>query len=59
MPPAGEKFIGLESGAKYKFLVTASHPDTGESQTSVVVETLSKPEEGQLKVTLFLFIFSP
>ena len=51
IPPASSAWPGLAGGASYKFLVSASHPSLGYSEASVVVETLSPPQPGQLEVT--------
>ena len=51
IPPASSSFPGLEGGASYKFLVSASHPTLGFSEASVVVETLSPPQPGSVEVS--------
>ena len=51
IPPASSAWPGLAGGASYKFLVSASHPSLGYSEASVVVETLSPPQPGQLEVS--------
>ena len=40
LPPPSAAWPGLQPGASYKFLVTASHPSLGYSEASVVIETL-------------------
>ena len=51
LPDPGLTWRGLKPGAKYKFLVTASHPSLGSSEASVIIETLSPPSKGQILVT--------
>ena len=51
IPPAKDSFPGLAGGAKYKFLVTASHPTLGITEASVVVETHSPPQPGRILVS--------
>ena len=50
IPPASSAFPGLEGGASYKFMVSASHPSLGYSEASVVVETLAPPQPGSVEV---------
>ena len=40
LPPPSAAWPGLQPGASYKFLVTASHPSLGYSEASLVIETL-------------------
>ena len=51
LPDPGLTWRGLKPGAKYKFLVTASHPSLGSSEASVIIETLSPPSKGKILVT--------
>ena len=51
LPAPGSGFRGLEGGAQYKFLVTASHSTLGVTEAEVVVETLAPPSAGTLTVS--------
>ena len=50
IPAASSSFPGLEGGAKYKFVVTASHPSLGVTEATVEVETHSPPRPGKILV---------
>lgn len=52
IPDPSPSWPGLKAGARYKFLVSATHPTLGHSEASVVIETLSPPEKGKV-------VFSP
>ena len=51
LPDPGPTWPGLQPGARYKFIVSASHPTLGYSEASVVIETLSPPAAGSISVT--------
>ena len=51
VPASGPGFPGLRGGARYKFLVTASHPLLGGTEASVEVSVLSPPSPGTLTLS--------
>ena len=51
LPAPGAGFPGLQGGATYKFLVTASHATLGVTEAAVVVETFAPPSLGSILVS--------
>ena len=51
IPDPSSSWPGLKAGARYKFIVSASHPSLGRSEANVIIETLSPPAAGKVVFT--------